>query len=134
MDNFGGNVSKDPNKPNTINIMLSVNNDTQFGAAELMVSMLEASKNLEENEGKSEDEMFVKNTESFFKILGELKEKKNKEIWWTFYTTFFYDLAKSPHLNTYCTYITQSANDDFQTWAQENEDDLNAFGEWLKNN
>lgn len=132
--NFGGNVSKDNDKPNTINILLSPNNDSQFGAAELMVSMLEASKSLEENEGKSDDEMFVENTEKFFKILGELKKKKSQEIWWTFYTTFFYDLAKSEHLETYCKYITQIGNENSKKWLEENTDALNELDKWLKNN
>lgn len=131
-ENFGGNVSKDENKPNTINIMFSPNDDSQFGAAELMVSMLEASKTLEKNEGKSDDEMFVENTESFFKVLGELKEKKNKEIWWTFYTAFFYDLAKSEHLETYCKYITQNVNENAQQWLTDNEEKLADFDTWLK--
>jgi len=131
-DNFGGNVSKDKNKPNTINIVLSANNDSQFGAAELMIGMLEASKSLEENEGKTEDEMFIKNTDSFFTILGELKKKKNREIWWTFYTTFFYDLAKSEHMEAYCKYVTQSGNENSKKWLMVNEKKLTDFGDWLK--
>lgn len=131
--NFGGNVSKDEEKPNTINILLSPNNDSQFGAAELMIGMLEASKSLEENEGKSNDDMFVENTEKFFTILGELKKKKNKEIWWTFYTPFFYDLAKSEHLETYCKYITQIGNENSKKWIAENEKALNEFDKWLRN-
>jgi tetratricopeptide (TPR) repeat protein len=131
-NNFDGNVSKDSTKPKTINIMLSSNNDSQFGAAELMISMLEASKSLEENEGKTDDEMFIENTESFFKVLGELKKKKNKEIWWTFYTTFFYDLAKSEHLETYCKYISQSVNESSQKWLTENNNKLTEFDTWLK--
>lgn len=133
-DNFGGNVSKDSDKPNTINITLLANNDSQFGAVELMLSMLEASKSLEENEGKTEDEMFVKNTDSFFTILGELKKKKNTEIWWTFYTTFFYDLAQSEHIETYCKYITQIGNENSKKWLTENENKLTDFDNWLKNN
>jgi tetratricopeptide (TPR) repeat protein len=133
-ENFGGNVSKDSNKPNTINIMLSPNSNSQFGAAELMVSMLEASKSLEENEGKTEDEMFIENTESFFKVLGELKKEKDKEIWWTFYTTFFYELARSEHLKTYCKYITQNSNEKSKKWLNENKNKLPEFDEWLKKN
>ncbi|MEK6152584.1 tetratricopeptide repeat protein [Flavobacteriaceae bacterium 3-367] len=133
-NNFGANVSKDANKPNTINILLSANNDSQFGAAELMVSMLEASKSLEENEGKTEDEMFVENTDSFFTILGELKEEKNRDIWWTFYTSFFYELAQSEHMETYCKYITQSANEQSKKWLVENEGKLTDFNNWLKRN
>ena len=133
-ENFGENVSKDDNKPNTINISLSSNNDSQFRAAELMVSMLEATKSLEKNKGKTNDEMFVENTGSFFKILGELKEKKSKGIWWTFYTTFFYDLANSKHLETYCKYITQSGNENSKKWISENENQLNEFDKWLRSN
>ena len=132
--NFGGNVSKDENKANTINILLSPNNDSQFGAAELMISMLEASKSLEGNKGKTDDEMFIQNTEKFFKILGELKKKKNKEIWWTFYTPFFYEIAKSEHLETYCKYISQIGNENSKKWIAENESQLNEFDKWLKTN
>ena len=132
-DAFGGNVSKDKDKANTINIVLSANNDGQFGAAELMIGMLEASKSLEENEGKTADEMFIKNTDSFFTILGELKKKKNREIWWTFYTTFFYDLAKSDHMEAYCKYITQSGNENSKKWLMVNDKKLTDFGDWLEN-
>lgn len=130
-ENFGGNVSKDDSKPNTINIVLSSSGDSQFGAAELMISMLEASKSLEKSEGMTEDDMFIKNTESFFKIMGELKKDENKEIWWTFYTTFFYDLAKSDHLETYCKYITQSVNENSEEWLNENQNKLSDFDKWL---
>lgn len=133
-ENFGGNVSKDENKPNTINITLSANNDSQFGAIELMVSMLEASKTLEENKGKTEEEMFVENTNLFFTVLGELKKKESKSIWWAFYASFFYDLSKSNHLETYCKYITQNVNDSAHLWLLENENKLTDFDNWLKNN
>ncbi len=132
MENFGGNVSKDKDKPNTINITLSANNDSQFGAAELMVSMLEASKTLEENKDKTDDELFVENTGSFFTVLGELKKEDNKEIWWTFYTTFFYDLTKSEHLTTYCKHITQGSNENSNKWLENNDSKLNEFVDWLK--
>ncbi|MEM7381554.1 MAG: tetratricopeptide repeat protein [Bacteroidota bacterium] len=132
MQNFGGNVSRDKEKPNTINISLSPNKDNQFGAAELMVSMLEASKNLEENKDKTEDQMFIENTDSFFTILGELKRKKDKEIWWTFYTTFFYELAKSDHMESYCHYISQGSKQDSKKWLIENGHKLMEFDGWLK--
>lgn len=128
---FGGNVSKDETKPNTINILLSSGGDSQFRAAELMVSMLEASKSLEKNQGKSDDEMFVENTEKFFKILGGLKKNTNNEIWWTFYTPFFYDLAKSEHLPTYCKYITQTGNENSRKWIEANGTALNEFDKWV---
>ncbi|MBD77622.1 MAG: hypothetical protein CL840_01615 [Crocinitomicaceae bacterium] len=130
--NFGGNVSTKEGDPNTINIMVSPNNDTQFAAAELMISMLEASKSIEENKGKTDDEMFVENTESFFKIMGELREDKNKDIWWRLYTPFFYEIAKSDHLETYCKYITQGNNANSRKWLEKNETRLQEFAGWMK--
>lgn len=131
---FRGNVSRDKDKSDSINISFSPNDTNQFAAAELMISMLEASKSLDKNKGKTDDEMFVENTGSFFKILGEMKEEKNNEIWWGFYTTFFYEIAKSDHLETYCMYITQSGNKNAKKWVAKNESKLNDFNEWLKNN
>lgn len=131
MANFGGHVTKDAKKPNTINITLAANKDDDFGAAELMISLLEASKTLEENEGKTEDEMFIKNTDSFFTVLGELKKDKNKGIWWAFYTPFFYELAKSDHMEAYCKYISQIGNEESRKWMDINGSKLTDFDDWL---
>lgn len=132
-ENLTKNVSKDAKKTNTINIAVAPNKDSQFGAAELMVSMLEASRSLEKNEGKTEDEMFVENTGSFFRILGELKTNENTGIWWTLYTPFFYDIAQSEHLETYCKYISQSSNENAKKWLADNEEKLSRFTAWVKN-
>jgi lipopolysaccharide biosynthesis regulator YciM len=132
-ENFGGNVTRDENKPNTVNIMLSINDDSQFGAAELMVSLLEASKSTEENKGKTEDELFIENTDSFFTILGELNKKKDNDIWWSFYIPFFYDIADSEHIETYCKYISQSGNKNSMEWLYENETKIEEFDKWLTN-
>ncbi|MFT6802682.1 MAG: hypothetical protein ACJA2N_001872 [Salibacteraceae bacterium] len=42
-----------------------------------MVSLLEASKTLAEIQGETENEWCVENTDSFFTILGDLREKNN---------------------------------------------------------
>lgn len=129
--NFGGNVAQDENKPNTINITVNAATDEEFSAAALMISLLQVTKNLEENADKTDDELFVENTESFFKMMGEMKDK-NKGIWWDFYTPLFDDLARSEHIATYCKYITQSGNETARLWLDENEDQLTEFAEWLK--
>lgn len=129
---FSRNVTKDDQKPNTININFSPNEDNPFTTAELMISLLEAAKYTEKNEGKTEDELFVENTESFFKILGELKKKENKEIWWTLYTDFFYALAESEHLETFCKYISLSSNENAKEWLTDNEQKFLDFAHWLQ--
>lgn len=134
LNSFGGNVTRDENDVTTINIQVSENEDKEFSAAELTISMLEATKNLEENQDKTEEELFIENTESFFKILGELKKKKNKGIWWDLYVPFFYEIAKSEHIATYCKYISLVVDEEAQVWFEENKDKINAFDEWLKKN
>jgi len=130
-NNFGGNVTTDEEEPNTINILLSLNDTKEFGAAELMVSMLSASNKLEKNRDKTEDELFVENTASFFKMLGELNKEKEDNFWWNFYIPFFYDLANSAHLETYCKYITQSVNSNSEDWLSENPSKLDELEQWL---
>ena len=134
-EQFGGNVQQDQNNPENINIFMDPNQSgTEFGAASLMLSMLGASRYLEENVSKSEEELFIKNTDSFFKILGELKNKKSKGLWWDFYVPFFYKIAKSDYLPSYCYYISQSSSPEAQTWLSKNPGVLDNFEKWLKDN
>jgi tetratricopeptide (TPR) repeat protein len=127
-----GNVHQDKDKPNQINIVLDADKaETEFGAADLMLSMLEASKSIEENKDKSEEELFIENTTSFFKVLGELKEDKNSGLWWEFYIPFLYDLAKSEHMDAYCYYISQSSNEKALNWIEQNTVSMNKFSAWL---
>lgn len=132
---FEGNVTKDADDPTHINIMLDPDQmDDEFGAASMMIPMLEASKSLEENEGKSDEEMFIENTKSFFMVLGELKKKKNKGLWWDFYVPFFYALAESENMDTYCYYISQSSNEKAVEWLNGNEKRIEEFAKWLEDN
>ncbi|MEM6262478.1 MAG: tetratricopeptide repeat protein [Bacteroidota bacterium] len=130
--NFSGNVTQ--GKGNNINIMLSSDSDSEFMGAELMISMLEVSKTLDENKDKSEDELFIENTKAFFSVLGETKEKGREGIWWSFYVPFLYELAKSDHMETYCMFITQSGNENSEKWLVENEQKVKAFEAWLEKN
>jgi tetratricopeptide (TPR) repeat protein len=130
---FGGNVERNQDDPTNITIFMDPNQSkTEFGAANLMVSMLAATKYSAENEGKSEEELFIENTASFFKILGELKDKKNKGLWWDFYVPFFYDLANSDQLESYCYYISQSSSEAAQEWLSTHPAQLESLDGWLK--
>jgi tetratricopeptide (TPR) repeat protein len=131
IEQFSGNVQHDKDKPNQINIFISAEPDSEFGAAEMMLSMLEASKSVEENKGKSESELYKANTESFFKILGELKKKKNKGIFWELYVPFFYKIAKSPHMDTYCYYVSQSSKEESVNWLKANKGKVEGFANWV---
>lgn len=132
-EQLSGNVSRDKEKPNDIHIFVDPNqSDSEFRPALVMISMLEASKSLDKNKEKSEEEMFIENTKSLFLFLGELNKKKNKGLWWDFYIPTFYEFAQSGHIDTYCYYISQSSNDAAIEWLKNNEKKINEFGDWLK--
>ena len=127
----GANVSTDANDAMTINIMLSPNGDSEFAAADLMVALLQASKAMDDNKDKTEDEMFIENTTSFFTVLGELKDENSKSMYWTLYTATFYELAKSDHMEAYCYFISQSGNDNSEKWMTDNEVKVTDFTTWI---
>jgi len=124
-------VLVDKNDSSKINIFVDPSDTGEFSSAEFMVSLLEASKNLEKNEQKTEEELFVDNTTSLFKILGETNKNKPEDIWWGFYVPLFYEIANSEHIETYCMYISQSANPQALQWLESNYDKLEAFSNWL---
>lgn len=134
IDNFTRNVSKDSDKPNTINITLSPLDDSEYGSAEFMLSLLTAGNMSDENKGKTDEEMFIKNTKSFFQVLGGLQTKKNKGITWDFYIPFFYKLAQSEHIDTFCYYMSQSRDAKSGDWLDEHPEKLEKFSEWLEKN
>jgi tetratricopeptide (TPR) repeat protein len=132
---LGSNVTKDKSKPKTINISLPASGlNDEFSVAEMMISFLEASKNIEKNKGKSEEELFILNTTSIFEILGESKKGENNSFYSDFYVPFFYNLAKTKHMEAYCNYISQSINNNAEVWLAENNTKLNNFIEWVSKN
>lgn len=129
--NFSKGVTEETTKegePKNINITLKTN--SEFGSAELMLSLLEASKSLEKNKDKSEDELFIENMTSFFTILGDTN-KETDGLWKGFYIPFFYKLAQSEHIEAFCHYVQQSKNETSIAWIKEHEEKINAMFTWL---
>ncbi len=101
-------VSQKSDKETNITLDIgTLGEKNEFSAAELMLSMLSASKSLEKNKDKTEMELFVDNTEAFFSILGELNKDK-KGIWWEFYINFFYAMTQAKHTVPFCYYISMA--------------------------
>jgi tetratricopeptide (TPR) repeat protein len=115
---------------NNVDITVPMNGDVDFGAAEMMISLLKASENLEKNEGKSDMELFADNNHKLFKILGELKNE-NTGFWWDFYVTFFYDMAKENLTTPYSYYISLSKGQEVLDWLDKNSNDFERFSGWL---
>lgn len=103
----------------------------EFYTADLMLDVLESSKNNEANKNKTAIILFAENTNSFFTILGESKKDK-KGFWWNFYVDYFYKLAGNHHTEALCYYITQSKDNSYDDWVKEKENlkKMEAFSEW----
>lgn len=129
---MGSNVERDEDNPNSIQINLSGDMDSEFMSAELMLGLLSASRYTEENEDKSDAEIFQENLTSFFKMMGEMKEDGAKGIWWNLYTDTFYALAQSEHMEAYCHVIRQANNKESVEWLEDNDDAEKALDEWFK--
>jgi len=98
-----------------------------------MLSLLEASKTLEKNKGKTKDQLAIENTTSFFKMLGELNKKKHKGIYWDIYIPLFNDLAQNDFMDTYYYYTMQSVNDNAQQWLYSYQEKVAELKYWLNN-
>lgn len=124
---------------NKININLSPTyiegQDTSFALAEMMLSVSAALRHIKENEGKSDEQLFVDQTNSFFSILSESQEKNRegyKGIYWEFYVNFFAKLQKAGHVEAFCYHISQSEGDAVEKWMTENGEKMDAFYKWLQ--
>jgi len=131
LNQLGQGVERKNEKEININVPLSNSPDSLFGAAEMMVSFLAASRFTEDNKNKSDMDFFVETNKGLFSILGELK-KENKGFWWDFYVTKFYNLVQSNNLEAFSYYISQSANSEkVNKYIAENTDKMKQLKSWI---
>ncbi|MBN7817352.1 tetratricopeptide repeat protein [Algoriphagus pacificus] len=125
-------ISKKSEKDIDINIAFSGGDDSDFDAAELMISLSAVSGTLEENEEKSELELFSEQNELIFKTLGELK-KENTGLFWELYVALFSDMANAGFTKPFSYYISQTSGPEVQDWLNNNEEEFQKFLDWINN-
>jgi tetratricopeptide (TPR) repeat protein len=122
-------VKKESDKKTIINLNLGDKNN-EFTSAEFMLSILEASKNTDENAKKTENELFSETTKSFFTVLGEMKKNKTG-FWWDYYVNYFYSLSSNNHIDALCYHISQSSEDEnINKWLKDNNKKILSFLKW----
>lgn len=119
---------------NNVNVTLTASKleDNAFSAAEMMVSLNQASNSIEAREGKTQEQLFYENTESFFNILGELRKEK-EDFWWSYYVEFFHEMALDKNVEAFSHYISQSKNPVSKNWLEEYPEQVERLSEWYKN-
>lgn len=118
---------------NDSNVFVTVpsSSDSLFGAAEMMLSLLGASR-FTENKDQSEMDFFIETNRGLFGILGELK-KENNGLWWDLYVSKFYDLIQSDNLEAFSYYISQSTNSDtVNQYIANNPDKIERLKDWIE--
>lgn len=121
--------------PTSLNIVLNMsalNEDNEFSAAELMIPMIIATNNTDENRGKTPEELFVKNTQSLLEFLGESRKETSKGLWWELQIPLLYEIAKTEHIEAFCYYILQSGDNGAAAWLEGNQDKLAKFAAWIQ--
>ncbi|MFD3003122.1 tetratricopeptide repeat protein [Pontibacter toksunensis] len=119
---------------NNINVMLSASkpDDKAFSAAEMMVSLNEASNSIEVREGKTPEQLFYENTASFFNILGELRKEK-EDFWWSYYVEFFHEMALDNNVEAFSHYISQRNSPASANWLAEHPEQVEQLAGWCRN-
>lgn len=123
-----GGVSKKDEKNIQINLG-DLGAEDDFSAANLMLSLLTAGNMTDENVGKTSQQLFYENTESFFGVIGKNEEGKT-EIWYDLYVNFFANLMDSGNMEAYCYYISQSNGAEEKKWMEDNEEKMGQFFKW----
>ncbi|HMQ47910.1 MAG TPA: tetratricopeptide repeat protein [Saprospiraceae bacterium] len=111
-------------------IFLSPQDDEGFMAAELTLSLIQASFQMDTLQ-LSEEAKFVKITTAFFETLASQLEGK-QGFWWETYVPFYSHLQQTGHTEAYCYYISQTKGAAAERWIKENKDKMEAFDRWLK--
>jgi hypothetical protein len=143
---FYKGVKRDAENPNNITINLSANEKGGFDSGELMLSVI-AAASLDKHKDKNEFERFAADTQSFFQILGELKEKESKKKkskkkgkeqqspdLWNYYTDFFYELSKAGFTEVLCYHAGVASKNEIPVkWMEANQEKMELFQVWLRN-
>jgi len=105
-----------------------------FNALNLALSLLSASKHLEENKGKSEMQLTVEGFDTLFSMLKEVdSDKKQSGFAWNYYRPYFIDMKRRNYIEPFCYYIYQSTGSaEVSKWLTENQGKLNEFLSWSK--
>ena len=129
---FGAGVVRENDTTTGITMTVGQKGENQaIRSAELMMSMLEASRYLEKYDTLSEEEIDMELMSSFLRFMAELDFGKRDDFFTNYYIPFFGAVAESEHLTTFYHFIRMSMYPSSQQWCDEHGQELQAFFDWL---
>ena len=121
-------VTQNDSSKTTIN--LTGNNTNEFSSLEILLGIIEASKNTVENKKKMEEILFYENTKDFFAILADLPKIKTT-FWTKYYIDYFGAMYKNNLVEPFCYYISQTKYDeDVSIWLKNHTQKIADLKSW----
>lgn len=118
-----------------INVQIPNKENDEFGTADVIISLTQANRYDEKNKSKSEQQIFCENTRTLFVTLGENSKTGNKEIWWSMYVPFFYEMTKNDNVDAFCHQALLSKNNNnVNNWVRDNKSKIDKLNSWYDSN
>jgi len=114
---------------------IGVSDNGTFTAADMIVSV--AFTLDEENFRMTEADKTKAKLEYVFTALeeqknfGKIGRSSGDELWWDFYSPFFYRIVKSEHAKTFYRYIGLSTDPNADNWIENGREEIENFFIWL---
>ncbi|MDR2552515.1 MAG: tetratricopeptide repeat protein [Treponema sp.] len=127
---------------NTILHMLAIQEETigfrnngTFTPADIIISLSftldEANAQKDASEKTAAKLYYIFTTLEDQKNAGKIGRSAGDELWWDFYSSFFYRIAKSDYFGTFSRYIGIASDPQADEWIETGRDEIEGLFTWL---
>ena len=114
---------------------IGVRNNGTFTASDMIIATAftldEANFRLSDAEKTRAKLLYIFTNLEEQKNSGKIGRSEGDELWWDFYSPFFYRIARSEYFTVFCRYMGLSADPDANTWIENGRDEIEGFFEWV---
>ncbi len=126
-------VSKTEGDSSKAQIYVAPDTTNIFAKADILMSLTATNYEVSHFKSETNEEILVAKMVAFFSLLESISnENQNKNNFMIdFYTSFFIDMHKAHHTETFCRYIRQSVAKTSIDWLQAHPEEVKEFENWL---
>jgi Tfp pilus assembly protein PilF len=126
-----GVVREDPKHTSIFMSGPKTDTSDHFSAANFMLSILEAGKDVDKTKKRSDAEVFMGNSKAFLSLLGTLR-KNDTGFWWDYYVDFYSALMTDKDRAEAFGYLISVSWDDkdVTAWVKKNKSKMDELGKW----